>query len=60
MVSIGVVVLEVVERMVVPDPWFDHHTPIPLCGGLEEFLDLWSDLLVDQVVKEPEVVLVVR
>jgi len=31
-----VVILEVVERMVVPDPWFDHHTLIPLCCGLEE------------------------
>ena len=30
MVSVGVVVLQVVERMVVPDPWFDHHTLIPL------------------------------
>jgi hypothetical protein len=59
-VSIGVVVLQVVERMVVPNPWFDHHTLIPLCGGLEEFLDLWSNLLVDQVVKEPKVILVVR
>ena len=60
MVSIGVVVLQVVERMVVPDPWFDHHTLIPLCGGLEEVPDLWCNLLVDQVVKEPKVVLVVR
>jgi len=59
-VSIGVVVLEVVERMVVPDPWFDHHTLIPLCGGLEEVPDLWGNLLVDQVVQEPKVVLVVR
>ena len=58
--SVGVVVLEVVERMVVPDPWFDHHTPIPLCGGLEKVPDLWGNLLVDQVVKEPEMVLVVR
>jgi len=60
MVSIGVVVLEVVERMVVPDPWFDHHPLIPLCGGLEEVPDLWGNLLVDQVVQEPKVVLVVR
>ena len=28
--SVGVVVLQVVERMVVPVPWFDHHTPVPL------------------------------
>jgi len=60
MVFVGVEVLQVVERMVVPDPWFDHHTLIPLCGGLEEVPDLWSDLLVDQVVQEPKVVLVVR
>ncbi len=59
MVSVGVVVLEVVERMVVPDPWFDHHT-LPLSGGLKEVPDLWGDLLVDQMVKEPKVVLVVR
>ena len=50
MVSVGVVVLEVVERMVVPIPWFDHHTPIPLRSGLEEFLNPWRDLLVNQVV----------
>ena len=60
MVFVGVVILQVVERMVVPDPRFDHHTPIPLCGGLKEFLDPWSDLLVDQVVDVPKVVLVVR
>jgi len=59
-VSVGVVILEVVERMVVPDPWFDHHTLIPLCCGLEEIPDLWGNLLVDQVVKEPKVVLMVR
>ena len=60
MVFVPVVVLEVIERMVVPDPWFDHHTLIPLCGGLEEVPDLWGNLLVDQVVQEPKVVLVVR
>jgi len=60
MVPIGVVVLQVIERMVVLDPWFDHHTLIPLCGGLEEVPDLWSNLLVDQVVQEPKMVLVVR
>ena len=27
---VGLVVLQVVERMVVPVPWFDHHTPVPL------------------------------
>ena len=36
---VGVVVLHVVERMVVPDPWFDHHTHVPLRSGLEDFLD---------------------
>ena len=46
--------------MVVPDPWFDHHTPIALIGGLEEFLDPWSDLLEDQVIQVPKVVMVVR
>jgi len=59
-VSIGVVILEVIERMMVPDPWFNHHTLIPLSGGLEEVPDLWGNLLVDQVVKEPMVVLMVR
>ena len=43
--SVGVVVLQVVERMMVPDPRFNHHTPVPLCSGLEEFLDPWRDLL---------------
>jgi len=60
MVFVGVVVLQVIERMVVPDPRFDHYSLIPLSGGLEEVPDPWSDLLVDQVVKEPKVVLVVR
>ena len=56
MVSIKVVILDVVERMVVPDPGFDHYTPIPLCCGLKEFLDSWRDLLVNQVVYVPRVV----
>ena len=60
MMSVGVVVLQVVERMVVPIPWFDHHTPIPLRSGLEEFLNPWRDLLVNQVVQMPEVVQRVR
>ena len=60
MVSVGVVVLQVVERMVVPVPWFDHYTPIPVCCGLEEFLDPWRDLLVNQVVQVPEMVQRVR
>jgi len=59
-VSVGVVVLQVVERMLVPDPRFDHYSLIPLSGGLEEVHDPSRDLLVDQVVKEPKVVLVVR
>ena len=58
--SVGVVVLQVVERMLVPDPWFDHYTLVSLCGGPEEVPDLWGNLLVNQVVKEPKVVLVVR
>jgi hypothetical protein len=49
MVFVPVVVLQVVERMVVPVPRFDHHTPVPLCGGLEESLDTWRDLLVGRV-----------
>ena len=44
--SIGEVVLQVVERMVIPDPGFDHYTPVPLRGGLEEFVDPWRDSLV--------------
>ena len=57
---VPVVVLQVVERMVVPDPRFDDHTPIPLSRGFKEFLDPWSDLLVDEGLQGPEVVLVVR
>ena len=60
MVFVPVVVLEVIERMVIPDSGFDHHTPVPLCGGLEEFLDPRRDLLVNQVVQVPEVVERVR
>ncbi len=60
MVFVPVVVLQVVERMVIPVPGFDHHTPVPLCGGLEESLDAWRDLLVDQVIEVPEVVQRVR
>ena len=60
MVSVGVVVLQVVERMVVPDPGFDHYTLVPLCGGHQEFLDTRRDLLVDQVIQVPEVVKGVR
>ena len=29
MVFVPVVVLQVVERMVIPVPGFDHHTPVP-------------------------------
>ena len=47
MMLIGVVVHQVLERMVVPDPWCNHHTPVPLRSGLEEFLDPWRDLLVN-------------
>ena len=50
MVLIFVVILEIVERMVVPVPWFDHYTPIPFCCGFKEFLDTWRDLLMNQVV----------
>ena len=60
MMFVGVVILEVVERMVVPVPWFDHHTPVPLRSGHEEFLDPWRDLLVNQVIEVPEVVQRVR
>ena len=60
MVFVPVVVLQVVERMVVLVPWFDHHSPVPLSSGLEEFLDAWRDLLVNQVVDVPEVVQRVR
>ena len=60
MVSIRVVVLEVIERMVIPDPGFDHHTPIPFCSGLEEFGDPWRDLLMNQVVQVPKVVQRIR
>ena len=42
MMFVEVVVLQVVERMVVPVPWFDHHSPVPLGSGLEEFLDPWG------------------
>ena len=46
--SVRVIVLQVVECMVVPVPWFEHHTPVPLWGGLEEFLDPWRDLLMNR------------
>ena len=54
--SAGVVILQVVERMVIPDPGFDHHTPVPLSSDLEEFLAPRRHLLVNQVVSTPEVV----
>jgi hypothetical protein len=60
MVFIRVVVLKVVERMAIPDPWFDHHTLIISGDGLEEFLDPWRNLSVDQVIEEPKMVLVIR
>ena len=44
--SIGVVVLDVIERVVIPDPGHDHHTPVPFCSRLKEFCDPWRDLLV--------------
>ena len=40
----------------VPDPGFDHHTSIPLSGGLEEFLDSWCDLLGQKELEVPLVV----
>ena len=60
MVFVPVVVLQVVERMVIPVPGFDHHTPVPLRGGLKESLDTWRNLLVNQVIEIPEVVQRVR
>ena len=35
-VPVRVVVLQVIERVVVLVPWFDHYTlvPVPLCCGL--------------------------
>ena len=57
---VPVVVLQVVKRMMVPDPWFDDHTTIPLSCGFKEFLDPWSDLLVDEGLQVPEVVQRVR
>jgi len=59
-VLISVVVLEVVEGMMIPDPWFDYDPFIPLGSALEKLLDPWSNFLVDQVIQVPEVVLVVR
>lgn len=35
------VILQVVERMVIPDPLLDHYTPVPLYGDLVEFLNPW-------------------
>lgn len=58
--SIGVVVLDVIERVVIPDPGHDHHTPVPFCSSLKEFGDPWRDLLVNQVVQVPEVVQRIR
>jgi hypothetical protein len=50
MVSIRVIVLQAVERVMLPVPWFDLYTPIPLCCGPKESLDLWRGLLVNQVI----------
>ena len=56
MVFVPVVVLEVVEPMVVLNPGLHDETLIPFCGGLEEFLDSWSDLLCQEVLEIPLVV----
>ena len=48
MVFVFVVVLEVVGTMMFLVPSFDHDPLIPLGGGLEEFLDSWCNLMVDQ------------
>ena len=57
---ISVVVLQIVEGMMIPDPWFDYDPFIALGSALEKLLDSWGNLLVDQVIQVPEVVLVVR
>ena len=44
----------------IPDPWFDYDPFIALGSALEKLLDSWGNLLVDQVIQVPEVVLVVR
>ena len=57
---ISVVVLQIVESMMIPDPWFDYDPFIPLGSALEKLLNSWGNLLVDQVIQVPEVVLVLR
>jgi hypothetical protein len=59
-VLISAVVLQIVESMMIPDPWFDYDSFIALGSALEKLLDSWGNLLVDQVIQVPEVVLVVR
>jgi hypothetical protein len=48
MVFVLVVVLQVVGTMMFTVPSFDHETLIPFGGGLEEFLDSWCNLVVDE------------
>lgn len=57
---ISVVILQIVEGMMIPDPWFDYDSFIVLGSALEKLLDSWGNLLVNQVIQIPEVVLVLR
>lgn len=48
MVSPGVVVLEVVERMMLIVPGFDDDTLISWCGGLQQLLHHGCDVMTNQ------------
>jgi hypothetical protein len=53
MVFVSVVVLEVVGTMMFLVPSFDHDSLIPFGCGLEEFLDFWCDLILQEDIQIP-------
>ena len=53
MVFVLVVVLEVVGTMMFLVPSFDHDSLIPFGGGLEEFLDFWCNLILQEDIQIP-------
>jgi len=53
MVFVLVVVLEVVGTMMYLVPSFDHDSLIPFGGGLEEFLDFWCNLILQEDIQIP-------
>jgi len=53
MVFVFVVVLEVVGTMMFLVPSFDHDSLIPFSCGLEEFLDFWCNLILQEDIQIP-------